>query len=61
MIPRRRVHLAEQCVPVGTVSGGSREPQVELIREGDVLRSIRVTCSCGQTVVLDCDYNTAAA
>ncbi len=61
MIPRRRVHIAEKCVPVGTFAGSTREPQVELVRDGDVVRSIRITCSCGETLVLDCDYNSAAA
>jgi len=29
---------------------------VELIREGDVIRQIRVVCPCGETMILDCQY-----
>lgn len=58
MIPRRRVHFAEQCVPVGAAQPRQREPQVELVRDGQMIKSIRVTCGCGETVVLDCNYDS---
>ena len=34
------------------------EPQIEVLREGDVLKTIRVSCPCGCVVDIDCQYNT---
>jgi len=44
---------ARVCVPAETTS---KEPQIELVRENDVIRAIDVTCSCGQKTRLVCDY-----
>jgi hypothetical protein len=32
------------------------QPQVELIREGDVIRAIEIVCGCGQRIRLLCNY-----
>jgi hypothetical protein len=32
------------------------EPVVKLNREGDVIRSIEVTCTCGERIVINCVY-----
>ena len=32
------------------------EPKVLLDRDGDKITHIRVLCSCGQSIVLDCQY-----
>jgi hypothetical protein len=32
------------------------EPKVLLDRDGDKISRIRVLCSCGQSIVLDCKY-----
>lgn len=32
------------------------EPHVELIRDGDVITGIEVTCGCGQVLKLRCVY-----
>lgn len=32
------------------------EPKVLLDRDGDKISRIRVLCSCGQSIVLDCQY-----
>jgi hypothetical protein len=34
----------------------SLEPRVELIRQGDEIQAIEVTCSCGQRIRLLCVY-----
>lgn len=31
-------------------------PKVALIRDGDIVRAIEVTCPCGNTMVIECDY-----
>lgn len=33
-----------------------KEPKILLDREGDKISRIRVLCSCGQSIVLDCNY-----
>jgi hypothetical protein len=32
------------------------EPRVELIRDGDVIQAIDVTCTCGKRIRLRCIY-----
>jgi hypothetical protein len=32
------------------------EPVVKLNRDGDVIRSIEVTCTCGERIVINCVY-----
>ena len=34
-----------------------QQTQVNLIREGDVIREIEVTCSCGEVLRLNCLYD----
>lgn len=36
--------------------GDSAEPSISLHREGDTIVAIEVTCGCGRTTVLECDY-----
>jgi hypothetical protein len=36
-------------------------PRIELVREGDVIRAIEVTCSCGEKIRLHCVYEGQAA
>jgi len=31
-------------------------PQISFQREGDLITQIEVRCSCGETIVLDCNY-----
>lgn len=40
--------------------GHAEEPVIELVREGDVVRAIDITCSCGQRIRLLCDYGPTA-
>ncbi|MEZ6196381.1 MAG: hypothetical protein R3F20_11750 [Planctomycetota bacterium] len=34
---------------------------VELHRDGDLIRAIEVTCPCGHTMILECDYPEESA
>jgi len=34
----------------------SSEPEVQVQRNGDVVQSITVRCSCGETIVIQCEY-----
>ncbi len=52
---------------VGAIKGnafGAHEqaaPKIELIRDGDVVQAIDVTCSCGETIRLWCSYEPETA
>ena len=34
----------------------ARPPQVRLIKEGDMVKSIEIRCACGEVIKLDCEY-----
>ena len=34
----------------------ARPPQVRLVKEGDVVKSIEIRCACGEVIKLDCEY-----
>ena len=43
------------------ISEGSRHesqgPVVETVKVGGVVQSIQVTCSCGEVILIDCQYS----
>jgi hypothetical protein len=43
-------------VTVGRQPATPAQPQVEVIREGDVILAIDVICSCGQRIRVKCEY-----
>ncbi len=57
VVPGRCVRLSGERVrvdiPGQKPSGG---PTVEVVRQGDVIQVIDITCSCGQHIRLRCDY-----
>lgn len=62
VIPGRHVRIAPSAssklagCAVAESHSNSRPPKVTLIRDGDTVRGIRVECSCGEVVQLDCQY-----
>jgi len=63
IIPGGRVQFTGEMVhviiPQERVDGPAHsagEPQVTLVREGDVIQAIEVTCTCGRKVRLRCVY-----
>jgi hypothetical protein len=57
VIPGSQVRVSEEAAAVGVprpTPGGA--PHIELIRDGEVIRAINVTCSCGQRLRLLCTY-----
>ena len=52
-IPTNRVDLTTK-VPIPKRMD---EPRVELLRDGEVVKTIRVTCGCGTVVDIDCQYS----
>ncbi len=59
VVPGCRVHLTGEMARVGPpVPLVGSEPRVEIIREGNEVRAIDVTCPCGQRVRLQCIYDS---
>ncbi len=63
IIPGQLVHVTGEAVRVAIPTGettasppASGEPHIELIREGDVVQAIEVTCTCGRKIRLRCAY-----
>jgi hypothetical protein len=40
---------------------GACAPQIEVVRDGDVIRAIDVTCACGEKIRVRCVYDEADA
>lgn len=56
MIPRSRIQVTDRSVHVGSPSAKSgHDPQVELVRDGNGVQAIRITCRCGEVLQLDVD------
>ncbi len=47
--------LKETTAPTGAPAPAAA-PQIALDKEGEKVSRIRVTCACGETIVLDCAY-----
>ena len=57
IVPGHRVGQTAEVARVGGphVHPGA-SPSVELIRDGDVIKAIDVTCSCGEKMRIWCSY-----
>jgi hypothetical protein len=53
-LPHLHERIAEAAKPVEPPKPA--EPIVKLNRDGDVIRSIEVTCTCGERIVINCVY-----
>ena len=40
------------------VDDEDKDIEVDVIREGDKIKSIRITCPCGRSTELNCEYTT---
>jgi hypothetical protein len=57
VVPAARVHVSSEAVRVGPARPVNvPEPQVTVVREGDVIRTIEVVCTCGERIHIRCDY-----
>jgi hypothetical protein len=67
VVPSRKVQLEEGPTSVMIVPPRAQpaapacSPQIELIRDGDVIQAIDVTCTCGQKMRLRCVYEEPPA
>jgi hypothetical protein len=59
VVPGSRVVSSGEVTCVGVPHAHERQqPVIELIREGDVVTAIDVTCSCGEKLRLWCSYES---
>jgi hypothetical protein len=59
VVPSHRIQVTGEMARVGAPSQTlAHEPRVDVIREGDEVRAIDVTCPCGQRVRLQCVYDS---
>jgi hypothetical protein len=57
VVPQRLVRLLDEKARVIVPhKGNACEPQIELIRDGKVIRAIEITCLCGRRMRLQCEY-----
>ena len=52
----RAPHVHKAAPPVGTVRPANEGPSVEVVKQGDKIVRILVTCACGEKVEVDCLY-----
>lgn len=53
-----RVRVSEEAVRIGGPAkpDAPAEPTVRIVREGDVIQALEVTCSCGERIRIRCEY-----
>ncbi len=39
------------------MSHGDAQPEIELVKDGDSVSAIKITCVCGQVINIDLDYH----
>ena len=54
--PLRAPHVHKAVAPTGTVRPSNEGPSVEVVKQGDKVMRIIVTCSCGEKVEVECLY-----
>ncbi len=55
--PLRAPHVHKASAPVGVVRSAAPDgPSVEVVKQGDKVMRIVVTCACGEKVEVDCLY-----
>jgi hypothetical protein len=53
-----RVQVSEEVVRIGAPPSEEKpgEPTVRIVREGDAVQALEVTCSCGERIRIRCEY-----
>lgn len=60
IIPGRFIGPCQEAEVVGVPAPAEEESsRIEVIREGDYIRAIEVTCACGRKTRIRCDYMDA--
>lgn len=62
VIPNQRVVVVSAPVQIPSPQTDGGDPAgLRIQRDGELVRSIEVTCSCGEVIRLECDYPEAPA
>jgi len=67
VIPAQQIHFAKPHVKTSSTVAKpvepepepppiAHQPQVTLIKEGDIVSAIEVLCTCGEVIRLECKY-----
>jgi hypothetical protein len=57
VVPASRVRVSAEAVRVGPARpADTPEPKVQVVHEGDAIRMIQVTCTCGERICIRCEY-----
>lgn len=57
VVPSQCVRVSRETTRVSIPGHGSADvPRIELILEGEFIKAIDVTCTCGQRIRLSCAY-----
>jgi hypothetical protein len=60
VIRAARVRVSGEGVRIGppphAAAKGEPEPKVRAVQEGDAIRTIVVTCTCGEQIHIRCEY-----
>ena len=54
--PLRAPHMHKTAAPAGSVRPPAEGPSVEVVKQGDKVVRILVTCGCGEKIEVDCLY-----
>lgn len=54
--PLRAPHVHKATAPAGSVRQLHDGPSVEVVKQGDKIVRILVTCGCGEKIEVDCLY-----
>ena len=57
LLPREFVEVENEKTMVGKVS--TPPDRVKAIYDGEVIKTILVSCTCGQVMSIDCEYETS--
>ncbi len=54
--PLRAPHVHKAVAPTGAARPAAEGPSVEVVKQGDKVMRIIVTCACGEKVEVECLY-----
>ena len=56
VIAARHVQIAKPGHVARPAEETTTDPRITLIKDGNTVKAIRVTCSCGEVIQMDCQY-----
>jgi len=57
ILSRQQIRVATQPFLVAEKAATEKKPAVTVTRDSDRIREIHIHCACGESIVLECDYN----